>query len=122
MYSRNINPSETPYQREHEHDPDVSEPASFSEEFEHRIPSNKARPTLSDEYQHSGIDERHPKRPAKEDLPPKTQQKVAEQEEHVKQHNEEVEQRYDRAFSQINQEGEVETLGSEMEDGHPKGE
>jgi hypothetical protein len=33
-----------------------------------------------------------------------------------------VEQRYDRAFSQINQEGEVETLASEMEGGHPKGE
>lgn len=48
--------------------------------------------------------------------------KESQEKEGVRRHNEDVEQRYDRAFSQITQEGEYTALDSEMENGHPKGE
>lgn len=43
-------------------------------------------------------------------------------EEDVREHNEDMEKRYDRAFAQVTQEGEVETLDSEMEENRIKRE
>jgi len=58
------------------------------------IPSNKARPTLSDGRQSPNVDESGELFP---DVP-----------EDVKQHNREMEQRYDRAYNQIADKGTVE--------------
>lgn len=61
----------------------------------HPIPSNKAQPTLRDGNQSPIADhEGH----LRDDLP-----------EDVKKHNEEVEQRYDRPYNHIADEGDVET-------------
>lgn len=105
--------------RKHDRTPDINEPDTFSEEFEHKIPSNKARPTLSDEFQHSGADEKHPKRhTSTEDAKHQEDEKK-----NVRKHNEDIEQRYDRAYSQISQDGEYTALDSEVDkNGKPKGE
>ncbi|KLJ11407.1 hypothetical protein EMPG_09712 [Blastomyces silverae] len=103
------------YHRKHEPPPERSEPESFSEEFEHRIPSNKAHPTLSDEYQHSGADPQHPKRPSKEELSPEERKKQEETEKDVKKHNEDVEKRYDRAYVQLGNKGEFGSVEEEVE-------
>ncbi|KAL2390485.1 hypothetical protein BDBG_07422 [Blastomyces gilchristii SLH14081] len=103
------------YHRKHEPPPERSEPESFSEEFEHRIPSNKAHPTLSDEYQHSGADPQHPKRPSKEELSPEDQKKQKETEKDVRKHNEDMEKRYDRAYVQLDNKGEFRSLEEEVE-------
>ncbi|PGG98826.1 hypothetical protein AJ80_09463 [Polytolypa hystricis UAMH7299] len=112
------------YHHQHHRDPETAEPETFSQEFEGRIPSNRARPTLSDAYQHSGKDEKHPRRPAKEELPPEERKKQEETEESVKKHNAEVEVRYDRACAQVDKEGKVDILGREVrvdEKGRVKG-
>lgn len=115
--------SESQSQHKPKRDPHSSEPASFSKEFEEHIPSNKARPTLSEAYQHSGADAKHPKRPAKEDMSAEDSQKMHQQEEDVKKHNEDIEKRYDRAISQLSESGEEGALESEVnEKGHVKGE
>ncbi|OJD19434.1 hypothetical protein AJ78_00608 [Emergomyces pasteurianus Ep9510] len=111
----NNDKEEQHYHREHEPPPERSEPESFSEEFEHRIPSNKAHPTLSDEYQHSGVDPQHPKRPSKEELSPEERKKQNEVEKDVKKHNEDMEKRYDRAYVQLGKKGEFRTLEEEVE-------
>ncbi|OAX84255.1 hypothetical protein ACJ72_01370 [Emergomyces africanus] len=103
------------YHREHEPPPERSEPESFSEDFEHRIPSNKAHPTLSDEYQHSGVDPQHPKRPSKEELSPEERKKQKEVEKDVNKHNEDMEKRYDRAYAQLGKNKEFGTLEEEVE-------
>ncbi|OJD21829.1 hypothetical protein ACJ73_06832 [Blastomyces percursus] len=103
------------YHRKHALPPERSESESFSEEFEHRIPSNKAHPTLSDEYQHSGADPQHPKRPSKEELSPEDQKKQEEAEKDVKKHNEDMEKRYDRASVQLGNKGEFRSLEEEVE-------
>ncbi|PGH10429.1 hypothetical protein GX51_00188 [Blastomyces parvus] len=103
------------YHRQHQPPPERSESESFSEEFEHRIPSNKAHPTLSDAYQHSGVDPKHPKRPSKEELSPEEQKKQEEAEKEVKRHNEDMEKRYDRAYVQLGNKGEFKSLEEEVE-------
>ena len=45
-----------------------------------------------------------------------------EREEDVRKHNEDMEKRYDRAFTQITQDGEVKPLESEVDEGGIKGE
>ncbi|EAS32588.3 uncharacterized protein CIMG_03612 [Coccidioides immitis RS] len=109
-----------------EREPHCFEPASFSKEFDEHIPSNKARPTLSDAYQHSGVDAKHPKRPEKKELSEEDSRKLQYDEEEVKKHNEDVERRYDRAISQVSDKGdkgELGTLDTEVDDkGHIRGE
>ncbi|EGC40957.1 conserved hypothetical protein [Histoplasma capsulatum var. duboisii H88] len=104
------------YSRKHQPSPESSERDSFSEEFEHRIPSNKAHPTLSDEYQHSGADPQHPKRPSKEELSPEERKKQDKAEEDVKKHNEDMKKRYDRAYVQLGNHGEFRSLEEEVEE------
>ncbi|KAM5430686.1 hypothetical protein McanMca71_005238 [Microsporum canis] len=99
----------------------MEEADSFAKEFDSRIPSNKAKPALSDAYQHSGVDAKHPKRPSREELSEEERHKMDEREEDVKRHNYDMEQRHGRAYSQITQEGEVETI-DEMEEARFKGE
>ncbi|WEW55103.1 hypothetical protein PRK78_000531 [Emydomyces testavorans] len=107
----------------HDREPHCSESASFAKEFDERVPSNKARPTLSEAYQHSGIDAKHPKRPPKEELSAEDSQKMERQEDDVKRHNEDIERRYDRAINQVSDKGEIGTLNTEVKDtGHIKGE
>lgn len=49
-------------------------------------------------------------------------EKVHKQEEDVKKHNQDMEQRYDRANSQLSQSGELGSLGPEVDNkGHVKG-
>ncbi|EEH44247.2 uncharacterized protein PADG_00536 [Paracoccidioides brasiliensis Pb18] len=110
------------YHRKYKVTPDRAETDSFNDDFEHRIPSNKARPTLSDEYQHSGIDAQHPKRPSKEDRSPEELKRDEEYEVEVRKHNEEVERRYDRAVSQIDHKEEFRTLEEEVESFKNEGE
>ncbi|EEQ27888.1 conserved hypothetical protein [Microsporum canis CBS 113480] len=107
--------------RHHKPEPDMEEADSFAKEFDSRIPSNKAKPALSDAYQHSGVDAKHPKRPSREELSEEERHKMDEREEDVKRHNYDMEQRHGRAYSQITQEGEVETI-DEMEEARFKGE
>ncbi|EER45004.1 conserved hypothetical protein [Histoplasma capsulatum H143] len=104
------------YSRKHQPSPESSERDSFSEEFEHRIPSNKAHPTLSDEYQHSGADPQHPKRPSKEELSPEERKKQDKAEEDVKKHNEDMKKRYDRAYVQLGNHSEFRSLEEEVEE------
>lgn len=101
------------YSRKHQPPPESSERDSFSEEFEHRIPSNKAHPTLSDEYQHSGADSQHPKRP---ELSPEERKIQDKAEEDVKKHNEEMKKRYDRTYVQLGNHGEFRALEEEVEE------
>ncbi|KKZ62636.1 hypothetical protein EMCG_03046 [[Emmonsia] crescens] len=103
------------YKREHEPPRERSEPESFSEDFEHRIPSNKAHPALSDEYQHSGVDPQHPKRPSKEELSPEEREKQKEAEKDINKHNEDMEKRYDRAYVQLGDKGGFKGLEEEVE-------
>ncbi|KAF3491546.1 uncharacterized protein GIQ15_01063 [Arthroderma uncinatum] len=99
----------------------MEESDSFAKEFDSRIPSNKAKPALSDAYQHSGADAKHPKRPSREELSEDDRHKIEEKEEEVERHNRDMEGRHGRASSQITQEGELETL-DEMEEVRFKGE
>ncbi|PGH17777.1 hypothetical protein AJ79_00918 [Helicocarpus griseus UAMH5409] len=107
------------YHRQHDPTPDRSEPPRFSEDFDRRIPSNKARPALSDQYLHSGADPQHPKReqPGPEDV-----KKEEDTKKDVEKHNEDMERRYDRAYSQIDQKGEFKTLEDEVVRFRNKGE
>ncbi|KAK2855602.1 hypothetical protein FQN49_005026 [Arthroderma sp. PD_2] len=93
----------------------MEEADSFAKEFDSRIPSNKAKPALSDAYQHSGADAKHPKRPSREELSEDDRHKMEAEEEEVQRHNEDMEERHNRASSQITQQGEVESL-DEMEE------
>lgn len=70
------------------------EPGSSDSENRAPIPSNKARPTLNDGTQSPNVDEHGNPR---DDVP-----------QEVKQHNSEMEGRYDRAFNHIAEEGKVE--------------
>ncbi|KAI9929129.1 hypothetical protein ASPWEDRAFT_169033 [Aspergillus wentii DTO 134E9] len=69
------------------------EPEPAEERPIETTPSNNARPTLSDARQSPNVDENGNPRP---DVP-----------EDVKQHNAEVENRYDRSYNQIADEGKI---------------
>ncbi|KAK2733712.1 hypothetical protein FQN55_003167 [Onygenales sp. PD_40] len=102
--------------------PDRSESDTFSQDFDERIPSNKAHSTLSDAYQHSGVDQKHPRHRAMEELTPEERRKVEEEQKDVQRHNEEVEKRYGRASVQIDQKGEFKTLEEEVVQFRNRGE
>ncbi|EZF33351.1 hypothetical protein TMEN_4857 [Trichophyton mentagrophytes] len=99
----------------HKPEPDMEEADSFAKEFDSRIPSNHAKPALSDAYQHSGKDAKHPKRPSREELSEDERRRMDKEEEDVQRHNEDMEHRHGRAASQITQDGKVETI-DEMEE------
>ncbi|EGE06198.1 hypothetical protein TEQG_05094 [Trichophyton equinum CBS 127.97] len=117
-YERRFITGKEQVRRHHPHhkpEPDMEEADSFAKEFDSRIPSNHAKPALSDAYQHSGKDAKHPKRPSREELSEDERRRMDKEEEDVQRHNEDMEHRHGRAASQITQDGKVETI-DEMEE------
>lgn len=108
---------ESHYHRQYQPSPDNFESDNFDKEFDSRVPSNKAKSALSEGFQHSGADSKHPKRPTKEDMSEDEKHIKEERDKDVRKHNEDMEKRYDRAFNQITQEGELKPLNSEMDEG-----
>ncbi|KAI1933619.1 hypothetical protein LOZ58_000426 [Ophidiomyces ophidiicola] len=121
-FAHSENSGSNKYNDRGDREPHCTEASSFSKEFEERIPSNKARATLSEAYQHSGVDAQHPKRPTKEELSADDAHKIKQQEEDVRKHNEEVENRYDRAINQVSNKKEGGPLYEKAGDNGARGE
>ncbi|KAK2738024.1 hypothetical protein FQN57_007290 [Myotisia sp. PD_48] len=113
--------SDSHYHPQHQHSPENLEPETFGKEFDNRIPSNKAKPKLSDAYQHSGADPNHPKKRAWQDLNEEERRKFEQEQDEVRRHNEDMDRRYDRAYTQLTEDNKVESL-DEMEEQRFKGE
>lgn len=85
-------PSQKKQQEQQKQQEDQTQ-AKYEDLYHKKEPSNKARPTLSTGRESPNIDE---KGHVREDVP-----------EDVKQHNRELEQRYDKSYNQIGDEGKV---------------